>query len=201
MGTHHIKGSLTPQMLNDPDFNKDDPNLDAAGLDDVFDPDKPEVLQYDSNSPGAKLVGFGYYAPTDTGLPPEGFPNNQDWWHIHPKICFRKADAVMDGFNITDAACAAEPGSTSTCPTTTCCTSGCSTTCSSGPTCTRRDPCLRRRPSTTLKTPATSDGGRHGVSEDDHRLCARDPGRGDVLLAAARGDSQPPFLLFQHRRR
>ena len=110
MGTHHIKGGLTPQMLNDPSFDKDDPNLDAAGLDDVFDPDKPEVLQYDGNGPGAKLVGFDYYVRTDTGQPPEGFPGNQDWWHIHPKICFRRADAVMDGFNITDAACAARAG-------------------------------------------------------------------------------------------
>lgn len=110
MGTHHIKGGLTPAMLNDPNFNKDNPNLDAAGLDGAFDPDKPEVLQYDGNGPDAKLVGFDYYVRTNTGQPPEGFPGNQDWWHIHPKICFRKADAVMDGFNITDAACTSRAG-------------------------------------------------------------------------------------------
>jgi hypothetical protein len=110
MGTHHIRGGLTPAMLNDPSFDKDNPNLDAAGLDDQFVPSRPEVLQYDGNGPTAKLVGFDYYVRTDTGQPPAGFEGNNDWWHIHPKICFRKTDAAMVGFNTSDASCASQNG-------------------------------------------------------------------------------------------
>lgn len=109
MGTHHFRPGITPAMLTDPAFRAN-PILDAAGLDDVFDPTKPEVLQYDGNGPTAKLVGFDYYVRTDTGLPPAGFPGNNDWWHIHPKICFRSSDATMIGFNQSDATCTAAQG-------------------------------------------------------------------------------------------
>ena len=66
---------------------------------------QPEVLQYDGTGPSSKLVGFDYYVRTSTGLPPAGFPGNNDWWHIHPMICFRASDASMIGFNISDASC------------------------------------------------------------------------------------------------
>jgi hypothetical protein len=105
MGTHHIRGGITPAMLTSPTFDKDNPILDSAGLDDVFDPLHPEVLQFDGNGPNAKLVGFDYYVRTSTGLPPAGFPGNNDWWHIHPKICFRTSDAYMVAFNTSDASC------------------------------------------------------------------------------------------------
>ncbi|MGZ4683422.1 MAG: hypothetical protein ACXWCM_07270 [Acidimicrobiales bacterium] len=110
MGTHHVRGGITPQMLADPSFDRNNPILDAAGLDDVFDPAKPEVMQYDGNTSSAKLVGFDYYVRTSTGLPPAGFPGNNDWWHIHPKICFRLSDAVMVGFNTTDSNCTSQQG-------------------------------------------------------------------------------------------
>jgi len=110
MGTHHVKGVLDPARLNDPSFNRNNPILDDIGLDDVFDPLHPEVLQYDGNGPNAKLVGFDYYVRTSTGLPPEGFPGNNDWWHHHPKICFRKADAVMVAFNASDSSCTSQNG-------------------------------------------------------------------------------------------
>lgn len=110
MGTHHVRGGLTAAQLNDPSFDKDDPNLDAAGLDDVFDPQRPEVLQFGGNGPTAKLVGFDYYVRTDTGLPPEGFAGSNDWWHHHPRICFRRTDAYMVGFNASDASCTSMNG-------------------------------------------------------------------------------------------
>jgi hypothetical protein len=110
MGTHHIRGGITPAMLADPAFDKNNPILDDAGLDDVFDPEHPEVLQYDGNGPDAKLVGFDYYVRTNTGQPPAGFAGNNDWWHIHPKICFRLSDAAMVGFNTSDASCTASAG-------------------------------------------------------------------------------------------
>ena len=110
MGTHHVRGGITPEMLASPSFNRLNPNLDKAGLDGTFEPNRPEVLQFDGNTPDAKLVGFDYYVHTTTGQPPAGFPGNLDWWHIHPWICFRTSDAVMTGFNITDAACSSSGG-------------------------------------------------------------------------------------------
>ena len=110
MGTHHIRGGITPAILSSPSFNRLNPNLDAAGLDDVLNVARPEVLQFDGNGPDAKLVGFDYYVRTDTAHPPTGFPGNNDWWHIHPWICFRKADATMISFNTTDAICASQQG-------------------------------------------------------------------------------------------
>jgi hypothetical protein len=110
MGTHHIRGGLTPQMLTSPSFNRLNPILDSAGLDDAFDPSRPEVLQFDGNGPDAKLVGFDYYVRTSTGQPPAGFPGNNDWWHIHPWICFRTSDANMVGFNVSDSSCASLGG-------------------------------------------------------------------------------------------
>lgn len=110
MGTHHIRGGITPAILTDPSFKRENPDLSAAGLDDTFNPAKPEVLQFDGNGPSAKLVGFDYYVHTNTGRPPEGFVGNNDWWHIHPEICFRTSDAVMIGFNTTDAKCTSMQG-------------------------------------------------------------------------------------------
>ncbi len=110
MGTHHIRGGVTPAMLADPSFDRFDPILDAAGLDGRFEPTRPDVLQYDGNGPGAKLVGFDYYVRTDTGRPPEGFVGNNDWWHHHPWICHRLSDARQIGFNISDASCQASGG-------------------------------------------------------------------------------------------
>jgi hypothetical protein len=110
MGTHHVRGGITPEVLADPNFNRLNPILDSIGLDDVFDPTRPDVLQYDGNGPAARLVGFDYYVRTNTGLPPEGFAGNNDWWHHHPWICHRASDALMIGFNISDAACTALSG-------------------------------------------------------------------------------------------
>lgn len=110
MGTHHIRGGITPAILASPTFNRLNPNLDSAGLDNVLDFAKPEVLQFDGEQPDSKLVGFDYYVRTNTGRPPAGFPGNNDWWHIHPWICFRKADAAMISFNTSDAICATQQG-------------------------------------------------------------------------------------------
>jgi hypothetical protein len=105
MGTHHIRPGFTPELINSPTFNRNNPNLDAIGLDDVFDPSQPEVLQFGGSGDDARLVGFDYYVRTDTGQPPEGFAGTNDWWHHHPRICFRRTDASMVGFNINDTAC------------------------------------------------------------------------------------------------
>jgi hypothetical protein len=110
MGTHHIRPGITAALLNSPTFDKSNPILDSAGLDDVFDPRTPEVLQFDGSGPDAKLVGFDYYVRTSTGRPPEGFTGTNDWWHHHPLICFRKTDAAMVGFNVSNNSCTSMNG-------------------------------------------------------------------------------------------
>jgi len=110
MGTHHVRGGITPAMLADPSFDRQNPILDSVGLDATFDPSRPEVLQFDGNSTSAKLVGFDYYVRTNTGRPPDGFAGNLDWWHHHPWICHRKTDAAMIAFNVSDSTCAAQNG-------------------------------------------------------------------------------------------
>jgi hypothetical protein len=110
MGTHHVRGGITPELLNSPSFDRQNPILDSVGLDDRFQPTRPEVLQFDGSGPNAKLVGFDYYVRTATGLPPEGFPGNNDWWHHHPRICHRSSDARMIAFNVSDASCTSSGG-------------------------------------------------------------------------------------------
>jgi hypothetical protein len=110
MGTHHIRPGFSAALINSPTFDRNDPILDSIGLDDVFDPAQPEVLQFDGNGADAKLVGFDYYVRTDTGLPPEGFAGTNDWWHHHPRICFRRTDAAMIAFNTSDSSCTAANG-------------------------------------------------------------------------------------------
>lgn len=105
MGTHHVRGGITPAMLADPSFDRLNPILDSVGLDDVLNPAVPEVLQFDGNTSAARLVGYDYYVRTSTGLPPTGFAGNNDWWHHHPWICHRRTDAAMIAFNASDAAC------------------------------------------------------------------------------------------------
>jgi hypothetical protein len=110
MGTHHTRNGFLVDLLKDPNFDRFNPILDEYGMDDVFDPANPEVLQYDGNGPDAKLIGFDYYVRTDNGLPPEGFEGNNDWWHHHPWICFSKTDGRSINFNTSDATCNAQGG-------------------------------------------------------------------------------------------
>lgn len=106
MGTHHGKGTFTPEMLADPNFDRQDPVIPDSIMDDVFDPARPEFLQYNGNGAGSVLVGMSYYVRTDTGRPPAGFAGNNDWWHHHPTLCFDPATARADGVNTTDQQCA-----------------------------------------------------------------------------------------------
>ena len=110
MGTHHGLGTFTPEMLADPNFDRTNPVIPDSIIDDVFDPNQPEFLQYNGNGPEARLVGMSYYVRTDTDLPPEGFPGNNDWWHHHPTLCFNPANAQAFAANTTDAACATRGG-------------------------------------------------------------------------------------------
>jgi hypothetical protein len=110
MGTHHGLDSISPELLADPTFDPLHPIIPNSIIDDVFDPAQPEFLQYNGNGRDAVLVGMSYYVRTDNGLPPEGFPGNNDWWHHHPTLCFRPATAQAFAAAISDSSCASQGG-------------------------------------------------------------------------------------------
>ncbi|HZJ26377.1 MAG TPA: hypothetical protein VFF40_05100 [Acidimicrobiia bacterium] len=108
MGTHNaFLGSFDP---TDPSFDPLDPMFPGTALDDVFDPNKPEFLQYDGNGSDAKLVGMSWYVRTDNGMPPAGFAGNNDWWHTHELLCFSNSNFRVSGEGLTDEQCAAQAG-------------------------------------------------------------------------------------------
>ena len=80
MGTHHALGSP------------------IAG---TFNPVRPTFLQFDGNSPEAKLVGISWFVNNGPDGPPEGFPGTNDWWHRHENVCL----ATESGLIIFDGPC------------------------------------------------------------------------------------------------
>jgi len=110
MGTHHGLGSITPELLVDPTFDRHEPIIPDSIIDETFDPAQPEFLQYNGNGANAVLVGMSYYVRTDDGLPPEGFAGDNDWWHHHPTLCLAPATAQAFAANTTDAQCTSRGG-------------------------------------------------------------------------------------------
>ncbi len=108
MGTHH--SFLGTFDWSDPSFDPLDPIFTGSDLDDVFDPQKPEFLQYGGNGRSAKVVGMSWYVRTDDGMPPEGFAGGNDWWHVHERLCFSNSSHVVIGEGLTDGQCAAASG-------------------------------------------------------------------------------------------
>lgn len=109
MGTHTGYG-FDPAMLNDPSFDPQDPIFPGTNVDDVFNAAEPEFLQYNGNGDDAVLVGYDYYVRTDDGLPPEGFPGDNDWWHVHPTLCANRTTGTAFAVNLTDTDCAGRGG-------------------------------------------------------------------------------------------
>jgi hypothetical protein len=105
MGTHHaVLPPETLQFIRSSEFDPTEPTFPGSALDEVFDPKRPEFLQYDGNGPDAKLVGMSWYVRTDDGQPPEGFAGDNDFWHVHPQLCFGPGGGFL-GQNLTDAEC------------------------------------------------------------------------------------------------
>jgi hypothetical protein len=110
MGTHHGLNAITPELLADPTFDPQNPIIPNSIIDDVFDPAQPEFLQYNGSGPDSVLVGMSYYVRTNTGLPPAGFPGNNDWWHHHLTLCMSPATAEAFAVNTSDTSCANQGG-------------------------------------------------------------------------------------------
>lgn len=106
MGTHHmLPGDFGPDDLQSPEFDPHDPVFPGTALDELFDPNRPEFLQYGGNSDDAPLVGMSWYVRTDDGMPPEGFAGDNDWWHVHERLCFTTSTFEVIGENWSDAQC------------------------------------------------------------------------------------------------
>lgn len=110
MGTHDLPASGMAAAIADPSFDRFDPVFPGTALDDVFDPTTPEFLQYDGNGLDAELVGMSWLVRTDDGMPPEGFPGGNDWWHNHPLLCFSTSLGVVIGENLPESSCGASGG-------------------------------------------------------------------------------------------
>ena len=110
MGTHHIRGGMTPAMLADPSFNRLNPILDSVGLDDKFDPARPEVLQYDGNGPDREARRLRLLRPHEHRAAAGGLRRQQRLVAPPPWICYRKSDAAMIAFNVSDASCTSQAG-------------------------------------------------------------------------------------------
>ena len=101
MGTHLAQ--LGDFDITDPSFDPTAPVFAGTALDEVFDPNQPEFLQYDGNGRNAKLVGMSWYVRSEDG-PPAGFAGTNDHWHVHPRLCFSDQMRFM-GQNRSDASC------------------------------------------------------------------------------------------------
>ena len=111
MGTHHAEqGTFGLGGLNSPDFDPTDPEFPGTALDDTFDPTRPEFLQYAGNHAGAPLVGMSWYVKTEGGMPPPGFAGDNDFWHVHERLCFRATNFTFAGQDLSDAECEARGG-------------------------------------------------------------------------------------------
>lgn len=117
LGTHHAKGFFGggdgPPTGDDGDDSGDDggdgdgpPTFDLP----PFDPAEPTFLIYGGEGPNAPLVGMAYAAP-GTSDPPEAFAGNNDWWHLHQKICIGPDREILAGAEeIPDEECEALGG-------------------------------------------------------------------------------------------
>ena len=81
------------------------------GVTSEFDPDRPNMLMYDSNADSGALTGM-VWAVESGHMPPEGFAGDNDHWHFHERLCFIDGPngPFIVGDNISDAQCAAMGG-------------------------------------------------------------------------------------------
>lgn len=77
------------------------------GIPSTFDPTRPTMLMYDSNSRSGQLTGM-VWVVSSGHMPPEGFAGDNDHWHNHQALCYRNGSIIGDG--ITDAECTALGG-------------------------------------------------------------------------------------------
>lgn len=102
-GWHHLAPFISGQGTHHVNIER--------GVTAAFDPNRPNMLMYDSNADSARLTGM-VWAVESGEMPPEGFPGNNDHWHFHERLCFIQGPdgPFIVGDNISDAQCAARGG-------------------------------------------------------------------------------------------
>ncbi len=99
-GWHHLAPFISGQGTHHV-------NIDQ-GVTGEFNPDRPNMLMYDSNADSGKLTGMVW--AVDSGPhPPAGFAGDNDHWHYHEKLCYAPGPYII-GDNISDAECTARGG-------------------------------------------------------------------------------------------
>jgi hypothetical protein len=99
-GWHHLAPFIAGQGTHHVNIER--------GITSDFDPRRPNLLMYDSNSDSGVLTGM-VWAVVSGHMPPEGFPGDNDHWHFHEKLCYVDGPFIV-GDNISDAQCAARGG-------------------------------------------------------------------------------------------
>jgi len=102
-GWHHLAPFISGQGTHHVNIER--------GVTAEFDPNRPNMLMYDSNADSARLTGM-VWAVQSGEMPPEGFRGNNDHWHFHERLCFIEGPdgPFVVGDNISDAQCAARGG-------------------------------------------------------------------------------------------
>jgi hypothetical protein len=71
--------------------------MKSSALGNPFDPAEPEIVLYDGTEPGSQIVGLSYLAFAEPDEPPEGFPGDNDPWHVHDQLCVQGNGSGGDG--------------------------------------------------------------------------------------------------------
>ena len=81
----------------------------ARVMDGIFDPTKPEILIYEPDGDGWKLIALSYVIPTWTQGDdhPEAFAGELDNWHVHYSLCLGSAAITR---SMVEADCVAAGG-------------------------------------------------------------------------------------------
>jgi hypothetical protein len=80
------------------------------GVSGTFDPANPQLLIYGGPNPDSPLVGVAY-ALFGGSTPPAAYAGDNDWWHLHTKICMGPNREILAGAEeISDEQCKALGG-------------------------------------------------------------------------------------------
>lgn len=102
-GWHHLAPFISGQGTHHVNIER--------GVSAAFDPRRPNMLMYDSNSDSGRLTGMVW--AVQSGMhPPAGFPGDNDHWHAHETLCFIQTanGPFIVGDGITDEQCAQRGG-------------------------------------------------------------------------------------------
>lgn len=77
----------------------------------TMNPDQPAQLMFSGQNPDSPLIGMAHLVvmPETDGVAPEGFPGDNDRWHLHQNLCQDDKGAAIGG-DMTEAECAAIGG-------------------------------------------------------------------------------------------